>query len=739
MPESQSSLRRALRLYHSLRDWMLWRSTTLEPLIEYEESNDVRLRGDVSLKGVPHSALELVPGWTAACEVRLPSRATFVVQCGVEGAPHDRVRFAIDVDGATRERIVAPRDGWIPLRVSSGGRERARARIAVRCERLPESSGPIAPLLGSPSLRWRRTTTDLARSVSRAVRQYGVGGAVARFRARGSEAGAGGPPYREWLARHLPDAAALERMRIEADRFAQPPTFALLLVCAHGSAAESVLRTVDSLERQAYTCWEAWLWTASGEIPAAVRDLIVKEARLHVLDASAVDETQARNAVLHASPADFVASLSAGDELAPHALFELASLVSANPTADVLYADGDRLGADGPEAPTFRPGWSPEHLFARMYLGGVVAIRRSMLAAAGGYRSEALGAHDYDAVLRLSTAGARGAHAPKVLHHRGGAIVAADLRYAAERRALMHVCRLSGREADVHEGARPGIWRVRLPLTGTPRVTIVIPTDARIGPTLAGPQVLAVQCVRSIVERTSYKHFEILVVDNGTFPEAAVKALEDMPHRRISFAFNGPFNFSRIVNFGVSRTATDYVLLLNDDIEVINRDWLSAMLEYAQLPTVGAVGAKLFYPDGRLQHVGVAIGVSGVAAHLLHQHPGGSAGCGNIAVAVRNCAAVTAACMLTRRAIYDEVGGFDQRLAVDFNDVDYCLKIRAAGYRIVFTPYAKLYHHESASFGSRIQHPRDTEQMRRTWGASLDQDPYYNPNFSRAVPDCRLG
>ena len=266
----------------------------------------------------------------------------------------------------------------------------------------------------------------------------------------------------------------------------------------------------------------------------------------------------------------------------------------------------------------------------------------------------------------------------------------------------------------------------------------MIPTAARSGATLAGSQPLVAQCIRSIIERTTYAHYELLVADDGRLPEEASRLLADVPHTRISYQWSGPFNFSRKINYAVGHATGEFVLLLNDDVEVINPDWLTAMLEYASQDAIGAVGAKLFYPDGRLQHVGVVTGVCGIAAHLLHQHDGGSTGCGHAAVAVRNCSAVTAACLLTRRAVYDQVGGFDERMAVDFNDVDFCLRVRAAGYRIVFTPYARLYHHESSSFGSRVQHPHDTQAMRQIWGAALDRDPYYNPNFSRDFPDCRI-
>jgi GT2 family glycosyltransferase len=193
------------------------------------------------------------------------------------------------------------------------------------------------------------------------------------------------------------------------------------------------------------------------------------------------------------------------------------------------------------------------------------------------------------------------------------------------------------------------------------------------------------------------------------------------------------------MNVGAAHAAGTHLLLLNDDIEVISSDWMTAMLEYSQQRDVGAVGAKLLYPDGRLQHIGIVLGVSGGAAHAFHQHAGASPGYASSAVSVRNYSAVTAACLMTRRDAFEEVRGFDEALAVDFNDVDYCLRLRQAGYRIVFTPFATLYHHESASFGPRVQSPKEVELIRSRWGAVMDRDPYYHPELTREFPDYRIG
>ncbi len=228
------------------------------------------------------------------------------------------------------------------------------------------------------------------------------------------------------------------------------------------------------------------------------------------------------------------------------------------------------------------------------------------------------------------------------------------------------------------------------------------------------------------------------MADAAGIPEASHRALAGSRHRLLLQRHDGPFNFSRKINEGVSASAGEHVVLFNDDLEVIDGDWMTSMLEYSQDPAIGAVGAKLMYPDGRLQHVGMILGVNGIAAHAYHQHPGTIAGYMGCALGPRNFSAVTAACLMTRRAVFDEAGDFDEAFPIDFNDVDFCLRVRRAAYRIVWTPYARLFHHESASFGPRAQDPAGIEEMRRRWGRVLDADPYYNPNLSRDHPDFRI-
>jgi GT2 family glycosyltransferase len=245
--------------------------------------------------------------------------------------------------------------------------------------------------------------------------------------------------------------------------------------------------------------------------------------------------------------------------------------------------------------------------------------------------------------------------------------------------------------------------------------------------------------VSSIARHAHDANCEILVIDDGRLPAETVAALAATPHRRVSVPRTGPFNFAAAINAGAREAKGDHLLLLNDDVEVRSSGWLDALVEYSQDEGVGAVGGRLVYPDGRLQHIGIVLGVNAVAAHAFHQAPGSSAGYFGSAVGPRNYSALTAACLMTRAAVFQQAGGFNERLPVDFNDVDYCLRLRAAGYRIVFTPHAELTHHESASLGARSWDPAGVEYMRRTWASVIAADPFYNVNLTRDHSDYRLG
>jgi O-antigen biosynthesis protein len=381
-----------------------------------------------------------------------------------------------------------------------------------------------------------------------------------------------------------------------------------------------------------------------------------------------------------------------------------------------------------------------------MYTPHLVVARRAIVDAAGQFRVGYEGAQDYDLFLRMSELTSRIDHVPYILYHwrklpqsTSSSGDAKPWAMDAGRRSLEDAVRRRNLKAEILPGAATGLFRVRFAIAGEPLVSLVIPTTGK-------PRQIGVRridtlrtLVRSVRQKTSYSKYEfVIVADNGEVSDDVRRALEGTPHRIVPYERAGTFNFSHKMNTGAASANGTHLVLLNDDIEVITSDWLTAMLEYSQQPEIGAVGAKLLYPDGRIQHIGIVLGIGGGAGHAFHQHAGATPGYASSAVSVRNYSAVTAACMMTRHDTFDAVHGFDEQLAVDFNDVDYCLRLREAGFRTVFTPFATLYHHESASFGPRTQNSKEVELMRARWGAVIDNDPHYHPELTREFPDYRL-
>ena len=600
---------------------------------------------------------------------------------------------------------------------------------------------------GEPSLGRPRPLREMWHQWRAALQNYGWRGAVKRALSPATLPLAT-REYGAWIARHAKSRAQLDALADEVRALPDQPLISIITP-VFNTPPDLLHACIASIEAQVYERWELCI----ADDASTNRDTVAALARyrdhpqIHVrrLDTNS-HISAASNAALSVARGEFVALLDHDDLLAPEALAEVVRELNAHPDTDVIYSDEDKLAAGGVRCDAFmKPDWSPEYFESCMYTCHLAVLRRSLLDAIGGFRSDYDGAQDYDLMLRAVERSDHVRHIPQVLYHwrKIEGSTAADplakpFALDAARRALVdHVAR-RGLDAVVEPGLATGLWRVRRRVRGTPSVTVIIPTDGRSAEMRGGTTDLVVNCVRSVVERTTYAHYELLIVDNGKLSEEALDLLRTVPHRRISYSYDPPFNFSRKLNFCVSHARGEHLVILNDDIEVIEPEWMTAMLEFSQDPGVGAVGCKLHYPDGRLQHVGVVTGVCGIAAHLFHQHPGTSTGYGGAAIAVRNYTAVTGACMMTRRAVFEQVGGFNERLRIDFNDVDYCLKVRRAGYRIVYTPYARLYHHESGSFGPRQQQPEEIDEMRREWGSVLSADPYYSPNLTVDFPDCRL-
>ena len=544
--------------------------------------------------------------------------------------------------------------------------------------------------------------------------------------------------YEQWMA-FYGSPPSLADMAAAIERFRQRPLISVL-VCLETLETPRVRRLLASLQRQSYERWELCFAVPAGSPPALnaeLHQLVGIEPRVRTITSSDLEPTYAD--ALHAASGEFIGVLDADDELAPEALFELVKRLNEG-EADIVYSDEDWLSETGRrEDPLFKPDWGPDLLLSMNYLERFGIFRRQLVNDVGGFRAAAGHGRVYDLVLRLTERTDRIAHVPRVLYHNRRQPTTAQtalIRHAANRdeaRALadaLHRRDVRGRSSALFARKGPRCYATRFELRQRPLVSIIIPTRNK--------KALLQTTLESIWSRTDYDRYEIIVVDNQSTEPDAVDYLASLRSRCQVQQWSHPFNYSALNNFGVTHSRGEQLLFLNNDVEVTQGDWLTAMLEHAQRPDVGAVGARLLYADGRIQHAGVVVGINRVAANAFRSWPGQTMGNLRLADVSRNCSAVTGACMMVPRRIFDEVGGFDERLRVVLNDVDLCLKIRQRGYLVVYTPHASLYHYEGSSRG-RLHPPPDEKVFEERWRDFLDRgDPYYNPNLSNRYDDWRI-
>jgi GT2 family glycosyltransferase len=549
--------------------------------------------------------------------------------------------------------------------------------------------------------------------------------------------------YRAWLAAQDADASA-ERLRARLAAASRSPRISVIVPVYRPDLA-LLERAVASVHAQIHADWQLCLCDdGSGDRAVkAYLDRLGTDPRCRV---SAHQENRgiaaALNTALATAEGAFVCFLDQDDELHREAIGEIAAATIEDPAVDLVYTDEDKIDETGVHCePFFKPDWSPDMLLSHMYVGHLVAARRTLVERIGGFRSGFDGSQDYDLVLRASEVARSIHHVPKVLYHWRKVPGSTAERYAAKpqahqaaRAALRSALVRRGEQAEVLEGLLEGTFRVRRRIRRNTRVSVIVPF--RDGVEWLERSVAAVRAA-------DYENREILLVDNESWqPEtrAYLRSLSGAEDVRV-LSYPRSFNFSALNNWAVRQASGDVLLFLNNDVDGGSPDWLSAMVEHAERPDVGVVGARLLYPNGRVQHAGLAIGMLGVAGHCFRFLPSEAGGYFGHAKVIRNTSGVTGACMMVRRRVFDEVGGFDEALAVAFNDVDFCLRVRKSGYAIIYTPFAELVHHESASRG--VANDRgEIEHMRRRWGAELCRDPYFNPNFCRhreamVLPDLR--
>jgi GT2 family glycosyltransferase len=554
----------------------------------------------------------------------------------------------------------------------------------------------------------------------------------------GNRAGAANE-YQNWFARHRVTPAQADDMRREARTFSHQPLISIITPVFNTDALW-LEEAIASVERQVYENWELILiddGSTARETLELLANVENRDPRIRLCRSEKNRGISfASNLGLEAARGEWIALLDHDDLLEPDALFQTVKLLSEHPDADLIYSDEDKLTEAGFDAPFFKPDWSPDLFLSHNYLCHFTTIRLSLVREVGGFRAGYDFAQDYDLFLRITTQSQRIHHVARILYHwrRSAGSTAISIRAkpealeAARRGLIEHLARLH-QPGHVAIDWRTHGFRIRREITEEKKIAIIIPTRDRID--------LLARCIASIEAKTAYENYEIIVVDNDSRSDEAREYFSNLPHRLLSFS--GPFNYSAINNFAVEKAEAPWILFLNNDTEIIEAEWLTAMAEHIQRPDVGAVGARLIFRDETIQHAGVVLGVRGLAKHAFCGFPAEAPGvCRQIQMG-RNYSAVTAACLLTKRDLFQEVGGFDEeRLPVIFNDVDLCLKMRQAGYLIVYTPFAKLIHEESATRRASVE-PPEAAILRERWPEAVTRDPYYNPNLSRDQADFSLG
>jgi GT2 family glycosyltransferase len=538
---------------------------------------------------------------------------------------------------------------------------------------------------------------------------------------------------------------ALERQR--HTRLPREPLISLV-VSVYRTPLAFLFAMLESIKAQTYQNWELFIVDGGSAAPvlrSVLESYRCHDERIHVefleTDRGIAGNT---NTGLELAAGEYVGLLDDRDTLAPFALFEIARALGFHTDADLVYSDEDRIDVTGCRRfePFFKPAWSPDMLRSCNYVGHFAVYRRELLQELCGIRDGFDGAEYHDLALRVSERTRRISHIPQVLYHRrdcpAPAAPPAGETPAGVQCALTEHTRRLGWDAEVVADRTTGTCELRLSLPRRPLVSVLIPNkDAH--------DVLDT-CLRSLWSAT-YENLEVLVIENNSVEPATFDCYRRLgcdPRVRV-LTWPGRFNYGAIHNWAVPHARGEVLLLLNNDVAARHTDWIERLLEHALRDEVGAVGAKLFYPDGTIQHAGTTLSLDAPAAHTHRGWPGDSPGENGRLMMTGNRSAVTGACLMLRTEVFDVVGGFDERFAVNFNDVDLCLRIRQLDKLIVWTPFARLWHYESRTRGTFDPQTtlalwtQEAQLFREKWAEFLAAgDPYHNPNLSLTSGDCRV-
>lgn len=554
--------------------------------------------------------------------------------------------------------------------------------------------------------------------------------------------------YEAWFARHKADKRVLRRQKHAS--FAQKPLISIVIPL-YCTPLPYLKELIESVRRQSYENWQLCL--ADGSPDDKAKEFLEKhygrEKRIVYQKLKENGGISANtNAAAELAKGEYLMFCDHDDTLEPDALYEIVKAIN-DTDADVVYTDEDKVSMDGQHYfdPNFKPDFNLFRLRENNYICHIFVVRKSLTDETGMLRSEFDGAQDFDFILRCCEKAKKITHIPKVLYHWRCHMdsTAADpsskaYAYEAGRKAIREHYQRMGIDAKVDMTERPGWYRSHIKVQGNPMVSIIIPNKDHTDDLEL--------CLFSMSRKSTYRNYEVLIVENNSEKEETFEYYKKLPERypkvRV-LTWEKEFNYSAINNFAAKEAQGEYLLFLNNDVEILTPDWIEEMLQNCQQENVAAVGVKLYYPDDTIQHAGVVLGLGGIAGHIMCRASREDPGYFGRMISVQEISAVTAACMMVKKSEFDSVKGFDETFQVAFNDIDLCMKFRAAGKKIVFTPYAELYHYESKSRGledtpeKQFRFDKEVKRFQEKWAQQLEMgDPYYSPNLSVTEGDCSL-
>lgn len=555
--------------------------------------------------------------------------------------------------------------------------------------------------------------------------------------------------YQKWIYFNEPTKEELEKQK--EVKFEKNPKISII-VPMYNTPEKYFEELVDRMIEQTYSNWELCLADGSKEKNSKLEKICSKDARIKY---KFINENKGisgnTNEALSLVTGDYISLLDHDDLLAKNALFEIVKCINENPDVEFIYTDEDKFTELSGKRwePHFKPDFAIDTLRSNNYICHFSTFKKELMDKLGGFRSKYDGAQDYDIIIRMSELTNKIIHIPKVLYHwrvhpqSTAAATAGDAKpYAFEAGIKVledHLerCKLKG---TVEHGITLGNYRIHYQVEGNPKVSIIIPNMDHLDDLKV--------CINSILELTTYENYEIVIVENNSKKGATFayyKEIEKNEKVKVVYYPEKKFNYSRIINYGVKHSTGDYIIQLNNDTELLTKDWLEDLIGYAQRKDVGLVGVKLFYPDDTIQHAGVIVGMGGIGGHVLKGLYKDHRGYFARDSFTQNLSAVTAACMIGRKEIYEEVGYMNEEFEVAFNDIDFCLKVREKGYLIIYDPYVQLIHYESKSRGyedtpeKRERFSGEIQRFEKYWKDVLKNgDPYFNPNFRLDVNDYKV-